>query len=50
MIIYEASGHGKVIEDILESMVEHISCFIDDNVNLSSVHGISMLNRQIDRR
>lgn len=44
MIIYGASGHGKVIEDILESMGEHVSCFIDDNVNLTSVHGISVLH------
>lgn len=44
MIIYGASGHGKVIEDIVEAMGGTVSCFIDDNKNLLQVHGIPVLH------
>lgn len=39
MIIYGASGHGKVIEDVVEAMGQSVSCFIDDNEALCHVHG-----------
>lgn len=44
MIIYGASGHGKVIEDIVEAMGFEVSCFIDDNKSLDSVHGIPVVH------
>lgn len=39
MVIYGASGHGKVIEDAVEAMGQKVSCFIDDNEALCQVHG-----------
>lgn len=40
MIIYGASGHGKVIEDIVAQAGGSVTCFIDDNAALSELHGI----------
>lgn len=40
MIIFGASGHGKVVQDIIEAMGLKVSYFIDDNKALTQVHGI----------
>lgn len=40
MIIYGASGHGKVIEDIVLQGGGSVSCFVDDNAALTELHGI----------
>lgn len=45
MIIYGASGHGKVVEDIVEAMGQKVSCFVDDNQSVDSVHGIPVIHR-----
>lgn len=44
MIIYGASGHGKVIEDIVEAMGQKVSCFIDDDKTLTQVHDIPVIH------
>lgn len=43
MIIYGASGHGKVIEDIVEAMGQRVTCFVDDNASLHEVHDIPVV-------
>jgi len=35
--IYGASGHGKVILEILENLGQDIHCFYDDNINKTSL-------------
>lgn len=40
MIIYGASGHAKVVEDIIERCGGTVSYFIDDNPALCELHGI----------
>lgn len=48
MIIYGASGHGKVIEDIIEAMGQKVSRFIDDDESLHEVHGIPVVHSGCD--
>ncbi|WP_396150067.1 acetyltransferase [Flavobacterium sp.] len=40
--LYGASGHGKVIIDILESMGVEIDCILDDNPNLHRILNYSI--------
>lgn len=42
MIIYGASGHGKVVADLARAAGETVTCFADDNDALSSVDGITV--------
>jgi sugar O-acyltransferase (sialic acid O-acetyltransferase NeuD family) len=42
MILYGASGHGKVISDIVKSNNDSISHFFDDNESLVSFEGIAV--------
>lgn len=44
MIIYGASGHAKVVEDVVESSGGSVSYFVDDNPALSEVHGIKVVH------
>lgn len=44
MFLYGASGHGKVIKEILESNDDFVDAFIDDNVHLSSYCGKDVLH------
>jgi sugar O-acyltransferase (sialic acid O-acetyltransferase NeuD family) len=39
MYLYGASGHGKVIKDIVEAQGDSVEAFIDDNPNLSHYCG-----------
>lgn len=43
MIIYGASGHGKVVQDIAEAMGQDVTCFVDQNAALHAVHGIPVV-------
>ncbi|MCR5152245.1 MAG: acetyltransferase [Prevotella sp.] len=40
MYLYGASGHAKVITDIIEALGDHVDGFIDDNEALSELLGI----------
>ena len=40
MDLYGASGHGKVIYDILNSMGVEVDYFVDDNPELYTLHGL----------
>lgn len=42
MYLYGASGHGKVIKDILESQGKAVSGFIDDNVGINEHSGLTV--------
>lgn len=44
MYLYGASGHGKVIKDVLESQGRRIDGFIDDNPDISEVSGLSVFH------
>jgi len=44
MNIYGASGHGKVIIDIIKSVNGNITSVYDDNENISEVYGYSVLH------
>ena len=40
LFLYGASGHGKVIKDILEAQGRKVDGFIDDNQNINELAGI----------
>lgn len=44
MLLYGASGHGKVIKEILEAQDIVVEAFIDDNKDLEWLSGIPVLN------
>ena len=44
MYLYGASGHGKVVADILRSKGIVVDGFIDDNADLVSVYGIPVFH------
>lgn len=44
MYLYGASGHAKVIKEILESNNEHVSGFIDDNQSLVELCNLPVLH------
>lgn len=44
MYLYGASGHAKVIIDILRAQNEEIEALIDDNPELNSLHDIPVLH------
>lgn len=48
MILYGASGHAKVIIDILEAMGEKVDCLIDDYSKVSSLQGYPVYNSLSD--
>lgn len=48
MYLYGASGHGKVIKEILESNKGAVDAFIDDNEGLSSYCGKKVLHEVED--
>ena len=41
--LYGASGHGKVIKDIIEAMGKKTGCFYDDAPTLSCIDGVQVL-------
>lgn len=49
MYLYGASGHAKVIIDILRAQNEEIAALIDDNPELNSLHGIPVLHNAMGR-
>lgn len=44
MYLYGASGHAKVIIDILQANNENIEALVDDNPQLSSLHDITVVH------
>jgi len=44
MYLYGASGHGKVIKDILEAQGISIDAFVDDDQGISQICGIPVLH------
>lgn len=44
MYLYGASGHGKVIKEILEADNQNIDAFIDDNLSLNEYAGCEVLH------
>lgn len=44
MYLYGASGHAKVILDILLSQGIHVEALIDDNKELTELHGIPIIH------
>ena len=40
MYLYGASGHGRVIKEILESTGREVKAFIDDNTNINELSGL----------
>lgn len=40
LYLYGASGHGKVVKDILDSQHKEVAGFIDDNPNVNRVAGL----------
>lgn len=42
--IYGASGHGKVVLDLLSLLNRNVSSFIDDNIQLNTFQGYKVLN------
>lgn len=48
MYLYGASGHGKVIKDILESQGIKVDGFIDDNPDINELSGLPVLHSTND--
>ncbi|QKG80228.1 acetyltransferase [Tenuifilum thalassicum] len=46
MILYGASGHGKVVRDILMSQRIKVKAFFDDNANLTQFESLSVFRYQ----
>lgn len=44
MWLYGASGHGKVIRDILESQGRKVDGFIDDDCSINEMYGLPVLH------
>ena len=44
MYLYGASGHGKVIKEILEAQGRKVDGFIDDNPNINELSGLPVLH------
>ena len=44
MILYGASGHGKVIKEIIEANGEKVEAFVDDNLSLNEYCGKKVLH------
>lgn len=44
MYLYGASGHGKVIKDILEAQGRKVDGFIDDNPSINELSGLPVLH------
>ena len=44
MYLYGASGHGKVVKEILDAQGEKVEAFVDDNLQLSQICGIPVLH------
>ena len=44
MYLYGASGHGKVIKDIMEAQGRKVDGFIDDNPNVKELAGLPVLH------
>ena len=44
MYLYGASGHGKVIKEIIEACGGRIGAFIDDDVNINTCAGLTVLH------
>lgn len=44
MLIYGASGHGKVLQDVAEACSHHVTAFIDDNAGHDLLHGIPIVH------
>lgn len=40
MVLYGASGHGKVIRDILASLSMPVRCYLDDNTGITEFDGL----------
>lgn len=40
MYLYGASGHGKVIKEIVESQGKTVKGFVDDNIHINEMAGI----------
>ena len=48
MYLYGASGHGKVVKEILEDSGVEVKAFIDDNPSLSYFFGLPVLHKADD--
>lgn len=42
--LFGASGHGKVIKDILNANGVKVEAFVDDNININECYGIPVLH------
>lgn len=48
MYLFGASGHGKVIKEIVESQGKKIIAFVDDNISMESIDGIPVIHKSKD--
>ena len=45
MILYGASGHAKVIQDIVEAQGNRVTMLVDDNPELNEFRGITVAHK-----
>ena len=48
MYLFGASGHGKVIKEIVEANGQKVISFVDDNPNIHELCGVKVLHGQTD--
>lgn len=47
MYLFGASGHGKVIKEIIEASGDEVVAFVDDNVEINEVAGKKVLHGEV---
>jgi acetyltransferase EpsM len=45
IIIYGASGHGKVVMDAILSQGNEVNCFVDDDLLITNFVGLTVINK-----
>lgn len=49
MYLFGASGHGKVIKEIIEANGQQVEAFVDDNPNINELCGMPVLHGVTDK-
>lgn len=48
MYLFGASGHGKVIKEIIEATGDKVDAFVDDNLILDELAGTKVLHGETE--
>lgn len=48
MCLFRASGHGKVIEEIIETNGQEVDAFVEDSLDVNELCGKKVLNGEME--